>query len=135
MRVYSTEKHLKSITSASLYVTLSKHLNTAQVYIHGKAYLVAGYGESATQLLETVTIAVNGRQIIHEHVNSQISTSCSSILKYLDYPWDREMLRGIIGKLTLVYLICIHIRRQSILWRVVSAKNVNFYLKHNRHLG
>ncbi len=61
---------------------------------------MAGYGKSATKLLQTVTSAVNERQIIHDRVSSQLSSSYSAILKYMDSPRDREMLRGIMGKLT-----------------------------------
>ncbi len=99
-QLYSKRKSLTSVTSAAMHEALSNHLNITQLYHNGKAYLIAGSSSNIAKLLETLSGVVNEQAIITSHVQSRLSEIYSDALRYLDTPRDREVLRGIMAKIT-----------------------------------
>ncbi len=90
--VYCRLKALTSVTSASMYETLSRHLNLTQLYIDGKAYLAYSCSNNFHKVLQTLAVAANQRVRLNTHVHSKLSGIYSDALKYLDTARDREVL-------------------------------------------
>ena len=89
-RIYAKEKGIAGkIGAAELYETFCKHLNISQIYVFGKAYLIANCaGCNISNIVATLKSMVHGQEIVKEVVRERLSSKFVSMLQYIDTPRD-----------------------------------------------
>ncbi|CAB4013196.1 Hypothetical predicted protein [Paramuricea clavata] len=93
----------KAIKESAAKRISSKHLNVAQIYINGKAYILENPGKEMLDLLACIKNINNiddVRSIIKAKVDEVIGDDDRVICKYLDTKRDRDTLKAILTKLT-----------------------------------
>jgi hypothetical protein len=91
----------KRVRSSRIIRSMSKHLNIAQIYIHGQGFVIENRGRELLDLLGCIekenTKDVN---IIKEKVLQVIGDDFNVICEYLDSKRDKDTLKAILTKLT-----------------------------------
>lgn len=90
------------IESSRLLDMMSKHLNVAQIYIEGRAYIVEnnGIGDVLKLMNSVQNIGKMDQKIVNEKVKQVVGGDYDIILQYLDSKRDRDTLKAILTKLT-----------------------------------
>ena len=103
-RVYSdttnTEHKQVRKNSTSIYDIITKHFNVIQIYVSGKAYLVADTSKNIELCLSQIVSAVNKSHVANEVVKDRIAKVYEDSLDYIDTPRDKQVLKGIMSILT-----------------------------------
>ena len=90
------------IEPSRLLDMMSKHLNVAQIYIEGRAYIVEnnGIGDVLKLMNSVQNIGEMDQKIINEKVKQVVGGDYDIILQYLDIKQNRDTLKAILTKLT-----------------------------------
>ena len=91
----------KRVRSSRIIRSMSKHLNIAQIYIHGQGFVIENCGKELLDLLGCIEKESNDNvNIIKEKILEVIGDDFKVICEYLDSKRDRDTLKGILTKLT-----------------------------------
>ena len=91
--------------AGSFYESLSKHLNIMQIYVCGKAFLVANVGDDVQTALERIDQVCKARDEeaeIKDHVKSKIGETLKDCLEYMDSKRDKDVLKYVLSNITSV---------------------------------
>jgi hypothetical protein len=82
---------------------MGKHLNVAQIYIDGKAYILENPGDEVLRSLNAIhKISALKQSTTNEKGREVIGNDFGIILQYLDSKRDRDTLNAILTKITSV---------------------------------
>ena len=105
-KIYKELKELKPsyrIESSKLLEIMGKHLNVAQIYIDGLAYILENPGDEVLRSLNAIhKISAVKQSTTNEKVREVIGNDFGIILQYLDSKRDRDTLNAILTKITSV---------------------------------
>ena len=85
--------------SLEIYEIFSKHLNLAQIYMYGVAYVVQNTTGLA-MITTSLKSAVDNEYVVKERVQDCLKEVFPSALKYLDSHRDRQVLKALFAELT-----------------------------------
>ena len=86
---------------SSLLEIMSKHLNVAQIYIDGKAYIVENHGKEITKVEESLQqIETADQAILNQRVQEAIGGRYDTLMQYLDSKRDRDTVKAILTQIT-----------------------------------
>lgn len=89
--------------AGSFYESLSKHLNVMQIYVSGKAFLVANVGDDVQTALERIDQVCKARDEkaeIKDHIKMKIGETFKDCLEYMDSKRDKDVLKYVISSIT-----------------------------------
>ena len=99
-RIYLNEKGLTTRKrSLELYEVLSKHLNLAQIYMYGVAYVVHNTTDLAA-ITTSLRSTIDTEHVVKKKVQDCLKEVFPSALKYLDSHQDRQVLKALFVELT-----------------------------------
>ena len=102
-REYRQSKSLKidvKEMSKSFFEKLSKHLPICQVYINGNGYLVEDRFTDVVVQIQKVINAAGSSADIQRVMEEKIGSTYGDALQFLDSKRDRDVLRGMLAKLS-----------------------------------
>lgn len=85
--------------SLEIYEIFSKHLNLAQIYMYGVAYVVQNTTGLA-MITTSLKSAVDNEYVVKERVQDCLKEVFPSALKYLDSHRDWQVLKSLFAELT-----------------------------------
>ena len=95
-------EHKAVYRASDTFVTLSQHLNIAQVIVCGKAYLCEVHNTDIIKLQETLTLMTkeHSEKTFSSEVRKRLNNSFQTALSGLDTKKDRDIFMGIFAHLT-----------------------------------
>ncbi|CAH3163281.1 unnamed protein product [Porites lobata] len=95
-------EHKAVYRASDTFVTLSQHLNIAQVIVCGKAYLCEAHNTDIIKLQETLTLMTkeHSEKTFSSEVRKRLNNSFQTALSCLDTKKDRDIFMGIFAHLT-----------------------------------
>ncbi len=92
-KVYAHTKGLsRHMDSGELYESVCKYLNTMQIYINGKGWLLQCSGTNAERALLAIASTVDKDNIVRERVRDRLQDVFKSVLEYTDTPRDKQLI-------------------------------------------
>jgi hypothetical protein len=110
---------------------MAKHLNIAQIYINGSAYILENPGKNMLYLLQCMeNISSTDENIIKEKCEKVIGDDFNVICDYLDSKRDRDTLKAILSKLTNVTFMAklANVQHKRTFQRAKSQVDMNIQL-------
>ncbi len=90
--------------SKSLFEKMCRHLPICQVYINGRAYLIEDRLTDIVEVTEKIFLETSSSDKILQILEEKIGSTYKDALSFLDTYRDRNILKGLIAKLTSVRL-------------------------------
>ena len=91
----------RRVRSSRIIRSMSRHLNIAQIYMHGNGFVIENHGKQLLHPLGCIKKENNkDDSIIKEKVLEVIGKDFKDICEYLDNKRDRDTLKAVVTKLT-----------------------------------
>ena len=113
--MYTKEKQLflgqaeitiKRKSSSYLFSVFSPHLDIAQFYLHGKAYIVENHRHIDRKIKDVIerlnSMGPAKEKLVNDHLHSKLSSLFHDSLRLMDTKRDRDILKGLFAKATSV---------------------------------